>query len=198
MNFVQPIRDLEKIGEVRRYLAARSARDELLFCFGIYTGLRISDILKVKVRDVYGKDYFYIVEQKTKNRRKNSKARNKAPVRKRVPIVPKLKRLLDKYCFDLNEDEYLFRSRQGRNRPITRVRSYDILREAAKRCELSEIGTHTLRKTFGYWVYHENEKDVALLQDIFGHSAPYITLKYIGVNQEIIEKAYQSLNKLKF
>lgn len=198
MNFVQPIRDLEKIGEVRRYLAARSARDELLFCFGIYTGLRISDILKVKVRDVYGKDYFYIVEQKTKNRRKNSKARNKAPVRKRVPIVPKLKRLLDKYCFDLNEDEYLFRSRQGRNRPITRVRSYDILREAAKRCELSEIGTHTLRKTFGYWVYHENEKDVALLQDIFGHSAPYITLKYIGVNQEVIEKAYQSLNKLKF
>lgn len=198
MNFVQPIRDLEKIGEVRRFLAARSERDELLFCFGIYTGLRISDILKVKVRDVYGKDYFYIVEQKTKNRRKNSKARNKAPVRKRVPIVPKLKRLLDKYCFDLNEDEYLFRSRQGRNRPITRVRAYDILREAAKRCELSEIGTHTLRKTFGYWVYHENEKDVALLQDIFGHSAPYITLKYIGVNQEVIEKAYQSLNNLKF
>ena len=63
---------------------------------------------------------------------------------------------------------------------------------------MTEIGTHTLRKTFGYFVYHENEKDVALLQDIFGHRAPYITSKYIRVNQEVIEKAYQSLNKLSF
>jgi len=90
------------------------------------------------------------------------------------------------------------KQRQGRNRPITRVRAYDILREAAQHCELSEIGTHTLRKTFGYWVYHENEKDIALLQDIFGHSSPYITKKYIGINQEVIEQAYESLNNLRF
>lgn len=194
MNFVQPIRDLEKISEVREYLAGKNKRDELLFCFGIYTGLRISDILTVKVQDVLGKDHFYIVEQKTKKAKQRSR---KQTVRKRIPIIKKLQRLISNYCDGMRGSDYLFKSRQGKNRPITRVRAYSILREAALHCDLTEIGTHTLRKTFGYLVY-QNDKDVALLQDIFGHSAEYITLKYIGVNQEAIDKAYESLNNLKF
>lgn len=193
MNFVQPIRDLEKITEVREFLASKSKRDELLFCFGIYTGLRISDILTIRVKDVYQKDHFYIVEQKTKKAKQRSR---KYTVRKRVPIVSKLKKLLNYFCEELHPNDYLFKSRQGKNRPITRVRAYEILREAAHHCDLSEIGTHTLRKTFGYLVY-QNEKDVALLQDIFNHSAPYITLKYIGVNQDAIDNAYNALNQLK-
>lgn len=193
MNFVQPIRDLEKITEVREYLASKNKRDELLFCFGIYTGLRISDILTVKVKDVYQKDHFFIIEQKTKRSKQRSR---KHAVKKRIPIVKKLQRFLNEYCKGRHPNEYLFKSRQGKNKPITRVRAYDILREAAHHCDLTEIGTHTLRKTFGYWVYHENEKDIALLQDIFNHSAEYITLKYIGVNQDAINKAYERLNDL--
>lgn len=194
MNLVQPIRDLNKITEVREFLRSKNNRDELLFCFGIYTGLRIGDILTVKVKDVYEKDHFYIIEQKTK---KAKQRRKKYTVRKRIPIVKKLQRLLNDYCRDLGPNEYLFKSRQGKNRSITRVRAYDILREAAQHCNLSEIGTHTLRKTFGYWIYQET-KDVALLQDIFNHSSEYITLKYIGVNQDAINKAYEKLNDLQF
>ena len=171
MNFVQPIRDLDKIAEVRDFLSSKSKRDELLFCFGIYTGLRISDILTVKVKDVYEQDHFYIIEQKTKKAKQRSK---KHTVKKRIPIVKKLQRLLNEYCAELHPNEYLFKSRQGKNKPITRVRAFDILREAAHNCELSEIGTHTLRKTFGYWIYKET-KDVALLQDILNHSAEYIS-----------------------
>ncbi|MEK4425379.1 site-specific integrase [Solibacillus sp. FSL K6-1523] len=193
MNFVQPIRDLEKISEVRLFLANKNKRDELLFCFGIFTGLRISDILSVKVQDVLGKDHFYIIEQKTKKAKQRSK---KHTVRKRVPIVTKLQRLINNHCADMNPTDYLFKSREGKNRPITRVRAYDILREAAHHCGLKEIGTHTLRKTFGYLVY-QNDKDVALLQDIFNHSSQYITLKYIGVNQDAIEEAYSALNNLR-
>lgn len=193
MNFVQPIRDLEKISEVRTFLASKNKRDELLFCFGIYTGLRISDILTVKVQDVAGKDHFYIVEQKTKKAKQRSK---KYTVRKRIPLIAKLRKLINSYCENMKQTDYLFKSRQGKNRPITRVRAYDILREAAQHCDLKEIGTHTLRKTFGYLVY-QNDKDVALLQDIFNHSAPYITLKYIGVNQDAIQEAYEALNNLR-
>lgn len=191
MNFVQPIRDLDKIFEVRLFLASKNKRDELLFCFGIYTGLRISDILTVKVQDVYGKDHFYIVEQKIKKAKQRSK---KYTVRKRVPIITKLRKF--SYCDNMKPTDYLFKSRQGKNRPITRVRAYDILREAAQHCDLKEIDTHTLRKTFGYLVY-QNDKDVALLQDILNHSAPYITLKYIGVNQDAIQEAYEALNNLR-
>lgn len=189
MNFVQPIRDIDKVKEVQKFLAEKNKRDELLFCFGIYTGLRISDILPVKKSDVHNKNVFYIVETKTKNaRRMNRKVISK----RRIPIVPELKKMISLHCKDLSEDEYLFKSRQGRNQPITRVRAYDILREAAFACGLSEIGTHTLRKTFGYHIY-QNTKDIALLQDIFNHSAPYITMKYIGVNQDAVEAAYRQL-----
>ncbi|MGE7795006.1 tyrosine-type recombinase/integrase [Lysinibacillus fusiformis] len=189
MNFVQPIRDIDKVKEVQKFLAERNKRDELLFCFGIYTGLRISDILPVKKSDVHNKNVFYIVETKTKNARRMSR---KVTSKRRIPIVPELKKMISLHCKDLSEDEYLFKSRQGRNQPITRVRAYDILREAAFACGLSEIGTHTLRKTFGYHIY-QNTKDIALLQDIFNHSAPYITMKYIGVNQDAVEAAYRQL-----
>ncbi|BAQ11460.1 phage integrase family site specific [Bacillus sp. OxB-1] len=182
MNFVQPIREVEKVREVRAILSEKSARNELLFCFGIYTGLRISDILRFKIKDVRGKSVLYIREQKTQ----------KTNSVKRIPVLPELRKIIDKYIKDLSDDEYLFKSRQGRNSPITRVQAYNILREAAHTAGLAEIGTHTLRKTFGYHLYQAT-KDVALLQDIFGHSAEYITLKYIGVNQDAIEAAYKKL-----
>ena len=71
---------------------------------------------------------------------------------------------------------------------IGRVQAYRILNKAAAEVGLIEIGTHTLRKTFGYHFY-KRYKDVALLQEIFNHSAPSITLRYIGINQDIIDEA---------
>lgn len=193
MNFVQPIRDLEKISEVRDFLANKNKRDELLFCFGIYTGLRISDILTIRVKDVQGKDHFHIVEQKTKKAKQRSR---KYTVKKRVPIVKKLQRLINDFCENMQPNDFLFKSREGKNKPITRVRAYDILREAANHCELKEIGTHTLRKTCGYLIYQET-KDIALIQEILAHSTPYITKRYIGLNQEAIDEAFNTLNQLK-
>ncbi|HNZ54779.1 MAG TPA: tyrosine-type recombinase/integrase, partial [bacterium] len=63
-----------------------------------------------------------------------------------------------------------------------------ILNKAAGELGIEEIGTHTLRKTFGYHFYQKT-KDVALLQNIFNHSAPSVTLRYIGINQDIIDSA---------
>ena len=178
MNFVQPIRDKEKVREVIEYFEERNERDMIMFMMGIYTGLRISDILKIKVRQVKT-SYISITEQKTKKT-------------KRFYIVPKLRRALDKYIVGKKDNEYLFKSRQGRNKPITRVRAYEILRAAAREVGLKEVGTHTMRKTFGYHIY-QREKDVAMLQDIFNHSSSYITLKYIGVNQDAIDGAMKRL-----
>ena len=52
------------------------------------------------------------------------------------------------------------------------------------------IGTHTLRKTFGYHCYQKYD-DVVLLQKIFNHSSPQITLRYIGIEQEDIDAVYR-------
>lgn len=174
LNFVQPIRDLGKVEDIKRYFIDDSERNYLLFMMGINTGLRISDILKLKVEDVKG-HHIIIREQKTKKQ-------------KWIRITPSLKREINKYIENLNDHEYLFKSRQGCNKPIGRSMAYKILRRAADEHKIKNIGTHTLRKTFGYHFYQQT-KDVAMLQEIFNHSSPDITLRYIGVNQDSMDKA---------
>jgi integrase len=174
MNFVQPIRDPEKVEEIKLFLKEQNERNYMLFLIGINTGLRISDILKLKVSDVKG-THISIREKKTGKQ-------------KRIRITPSLKRELIRYIKGKSDDEYLFKSRKGRNKPIGRSMAYKILRKTAERFHLDEIGTHTLRKTFGYHFYQQT-KDVAMLQVIFNHSSPAITLKYIGVNQDSMDRA---------
>ena len=57
MNFVQPIRDPVLIEQIEKYLKNKNERDYILFLLGIYTGLRISDILSLTVKDLRNKDF---------------------------------------------------------------------------------------------------------------------------------------------
>ena len=54
-----------------------------------------------------------------------------------------------------------------------------------------KVGTHTLRKTFGYHHY-QKFKDVAVLQKIFNHYSPQITMRYIGIDQDMIDDSYNN------
>lgn len=164
MNFVEPIRDKEKIKLIHDELQKKNPRDALLFSFGIYTGLRISDILKFKIKDVVGNSY-NIREKKTKKQ-------------KIYDFNSHLKKEIDKYIENKNPNEYLFKSRENNNKPISRQRAYQIIKKVCNDNQIYNIGTHTLRKTFGYHAYKE-KKDVALLMDIFNHSNESITLRYI-------------------
>lgn len=69
MNVVQPIKKLEDIQKIKKYLA-KKPRDALLFSFGINTGLRISDILSLDVGDVKSRDYIEIREKNTNKYKK--------------------------------------------------------------------------------------------------------------------------------
>lgn len=170
MNTVQPIREIGVINDIADYLRVRSERNYVLFMFGIYTGLRISDILKLRVRDVKNKDYIFIREQKTGKE-------------KRFPINKKLKKILDNYAKTRKDFEYLFRSRKGMNKPLRREQVYKILKDASEAFGLECIGCHTMRKTFGYFLYRDT-KDAATLKEIFNHADISTTMRYIGVNQE--------------
>ena len=112
---------------------------------------------------------------------------------KRFKINNGLKDELDKYVDGMNDNEYLFKSQKGENKSINWVQAYRILNDAARKVGLVEIGTHTLRKTFGYHFYQKT-KDVALLQELFNHSSPSVTLRYIGINQDIMGKAIDDFN----
>lgn len=170
MDLVQPIRDKSKIEEMRNELLRNGQRDYLMFVIGINTGLRVSDILTLRVKDVKDKTHISIREKKT----------NKE---KRFLINSQLQQEITKYISNMSAEQYLFESR-GRDKPITRIQAYRILNKAADMIGIEDIGTHTMRKTFGYWHY-KTHKDVAILQDIFNHSAPSVTLRYIGINDDI-------------
>ncbi|EKS8367281.1 tyrosine-type recombinase/integrase [Bacillus cereus] len=66
--------------------------------------------------------------------------------------------------------------------------AYKILSRVATEFGLDEIGTHTLRKTYGYDMYMQT-KNIAVLMEIFNHSSEKVTLRYIGVKQDAMDKA---------
>ena len=174
MKFVEPIRKLSDIQKIKEKLSL-NPRDLLLFSFGINTGLRISDILKLRVKDVKNKKHIILVEQKTHKYKK-------------ILIMNELQIAIKNYVNDKTPDTYLFKTKNN-NKPITRIQAYRIINNACKDVNIKEnVGTHTLRKTFGYHFYKKT-KDIALLQNILNHSSPRITLRYIGMNQDIIDNS---------
>lgn len=173
MKLVQPIRDKETINRFKTELMKRDYKYYMMFVVGVNTGLRISDILELKVCDVKDRSHIVITEIKT----------GKA---KRFLINGALRDILEGYVEGMGDQEYLFQSRKGINKPITRIQAYRVLNDVADRLGIDEIGTHTLRKTFGYWHYKQHQ-DIAILQHIFNHSAPSITLKYIGITNDIVD-----------
>lgn len=178
MNFVEPIRDSRTVQSMEEYLKKTNLRNYIMFITGIYSGLRISDVLKLRVKDVKNRSNICIREKKTGKQ-------------KLFEINPKLKRELAAYVQGKSMNEYLIKSRQGINRPITRNQAYLILRNLADLFSLEQIGCHTLRKTFGYFFYLQY-KDIVTLQKIFNHSHPVITLRYIGIEQQQINKAIKN------
>lgn len=180
LNTVEPIREMDLVLDVADYLKSKNERDFVLFLFGIYTGLRISDILKLRVRDVREKDYVYIRENKTGKE-------------KRFPINAELKPVITSYIQGKKDFEYLFKSPNFPNKAISRQQAYNILSEAGKAFGLSSIGTHTLRKTFGYHMYQQTH-DAVTIKDILNHSHLSETLRYIGINQDNKDKAIMGLS----
>lgn len=177
MNIVEPIRSKKDLQKVEKILKKKNFRYYVFFVIGTNCGLRISDILNLNVSDVKNKSYIDIIEKKTGKH-------------KRFPVNSKLKPLLDKIAEGRKDSEPLFVSIFG-NR-MERTQCYRIINEACKEAGIDyKVGTHTLRKTFGYHHY-QKFKDVAVLQKIFNHYSPQVTLRYIGIDQDMIDDSYNN------
>ena len=177
MNIVEPIRDRKLIVKIESTLARKCSRNLLLFVLGTNSGLRISDMLALNVGDVRNKSHIEIEEIKTGKKKK-------------FPVNNKLKRLIQSITLGKDNYEPLFLSQK--NSRLSRGQAYKIIHDAAREVGITyNIGTHSLRKSFGYHHYKQY-KDVAILQTILNHSSPSITLKYIGINQDIIDESYNN------
>jgi integrase len=172
MKFVQPIRDPEIIADIKKkLLKLPDLRNYIYFELGINTGLRVSDILQLRVGDLK-KSHLYLTEIKTHKQ-------------KEFEMNHSVRRELLKLVEGRDNDEFLIKSREGVNKSITRNMAYKIINSITEPYGLVGMGTHSLRKTYGYHFY-KVEHDIGSLQKIFNHSDPSFTLRYIGITQDTI------------
>ena len=220
---VKPIKSLEKIEEMKKELERQwtkseaektlfeKKRNRAIFCLGINSALRVSDIVTLDLKDIFKENLSFQeiiggTEQKTKKY-------------KEFPLTNSLKEELGRYigyylalrfgiCQIVGVDDYHRLSKEEKERVkeiirteplfpsertgeyLTRQQVYRILDKAGEKIGLEKIGTHTMRKTFGYWFY-KRTKDIAMLQKILNHSSQRETMIYIDLEQEEINKAYE-------
>jgi len=179
MNYVEPIRDPHILRMMANdFKSEKNQRNYMLFMSCIYLGRRIMDTLKLQVKDLKDKDFVFVRESKTGKKIL-------------LPISKTLKKDLSEYMKDMAPDEYLFKSTQKKYKPIDRTTWSKIIKAEAQKYGLENINCHSLRKTFGYHYYKKTE-DIVTLMEIFGHTHPSVTLRYIGINQENINESMKN------
>ncbi len=174
---IRLIRELGKSGDYKY---------QLLVTAGIFFGLRIWDIQHLRWSDVLGKEEAIIVEHKTKKIR-------------RITINKEVQDILANTYLDMaprSKDDYIIK---GDNKgPLT----IQAINKKLKRLKgkhglnIDRISTHSLRKTFGTKVWEDSPKDyetLLLLMDIFNHTSPVTTKRYLGITQDKIKSVYTSL-----
>lgn len=179
---VQPIKTKQEIAEMLEALGMSKEyglRNQLLFKLGISTGLRCGDLVALTVAHVKGKSSFKIREGKTKKERTVYLDSVMADIADYIDTLP-------------SNTVYLFPSRIGDGH-ITTTQAYRVITKAGEMIGNNSVGSHTMRKTFGY-TYYNATNDIATLMEIFNHSSQKTTLRYIGMTDERIKQSIKNVS----
>lgn len=211
----EPIKSEENIDRMIQWCLDRGKiRDAVILVFGFNLGLRVSDLLTLRYKDIFDesgepRDHIVITEQKTRNTKSMVVPRvlytNKA-VQQAAKLMLKTRRASGAY-FSWNE--YLFVSEanhkayvEGYCKALNKSNAYRMIRSVGRKNGVtSRISTHTMRKTFGYFVTEKlpdrmkkTGSSALVLQKIFHHSSMSTTMRYIGVDDDDERSAYLALN----
>lgn len=191
---VMAFKNKKEIEKIKQFLLGKkNKRDYALFVLGINIGLRTQDLLALKVKDVSKdknsiKKKVQVIEQKTDKIRE-------------FEINDSAASALKVYLGDMKEydpEQWLFPSRKG-SEALTVDAVRGIIKNICRELNIKgNYGAHSLRKTFGYWVYvsrvQQNPLVLVTLQKMFNHSTQSTTLRYIGIDSTEITNIYQTLN----
>lgn len=150
----------------------------LYIIISVNTGLRISDILKLKWSDLEN-DLIKLNEKKTGKYRE-------------IQINQSIKSSLLKFE---KGDGYLFISQK---KTVYSVQQINVLLKQvfSRESKTLNISSHSLRKSFGRRVFennNESEKSLVYLSELFNHTSPSITRQYLGIRQEELNDIYMNL-----
>ena len=195
MKTTQPVRDIVELKKIKKYYreVKPNKRNFLLIICGLNTALRISDILKLRWKDVYNenllsfKSHIDVKEQKTGKKTtvfiNNNLKEALASFLK--DIIAKKGKLCDVM------EQFIFIGQKSNDKPISRIQAFRIISE---KCLLShKVSCHSLRKTFGYHAWKKGVSP-ALLTSIYNHSSYKITTRYLGIEQDDRDEVFELVN----
>ena len=180
----EPLRSMKQINLVRSLIETSTdypLRNRLLFDIGINNGIRTIDILSLTVDDVVDqngnpKSETTIIESKTGKKR---------TVRFNTDIQAEVKNYLDKRVF---KSDWLFPSTKQRDKRLSTQAIYRMFKRISEnQPSLKGLTAHSMRRTFGYHFYKRTH-DIVPLMKLFNHSSQAITLRYIGIEREDMDK----------
>ncbi len=195
MNFVEPIREIRKISQIKNILKTDgNVRDLLLFELGINSALRISDLLRLRIGDLFEngmspREFFDMKEMKT----------GKST---RITITPKVKATLGEYAakypeVSRNSENFVFFQKKTfplGSESIGRKTSWLLMSKLCEEVGLKgNFGNHTLRKTWGYQA-RMNNVPLEIIQHKLNHSSLAITQRYLGITADEIAEACNKLD----
>lgn len=183
------IKNPEDLKRIQLYLKINNYRAYILFTIALATGYRGSDLVKLTISDLkqaIKTKELNILEQKTEN------TRNKQFVR-RALISDKLVNILKEFVIGKDDCEYVYPSQKGKGKGkykqhIRRDTLGKEFKKAVIECgvDCDIVGTHTPRKTYGYFQYLKHGKDINVVMELFGHSSQRVTKAYIGIDDDLL------------
>lgn len=170
-----------------------SMRNFLYFVLGINIARRGGDTLNLKWGDILhlADNGQYEVINSEYNRIREQKTGKSAMLVFNKNAVAAIEYYLQATGLQPKASDYVFPSRKGGHIDVGSMRK--VIKEAALACGIPfNVGTHSLRKTFGYNLY-KSTNDLALVQKVLNHESPIVTLRYIGIDAELIQQAYDQV-----
>ena len=187
MKITEPIRDRNQVRQLADYYLNRGEiRNHVLIVLSLCTALRISDILRLTWDDVYD-----FKRQRVRKSINISEQKTRKP--KIIEINSKAVAALNRYISEASPSVFLIKNRQT-GKAISRVQAHRIIRTAGEAIDIEQnVSCHSLRKTFGYQSW-KCGISIEVLMEIYNHSSPAVTRRYLGITQDYMNEAYRGFD----
>ena len=178
---VLTLEEIDRIEDSIDLSKAEGARNRAIIEVLFSCGLRVSELVNMKLSDLYLEDRVLLV-------------RGKGNKERLVPVSNKAIADLKRWFFDRNlmkikpgEDDYVFLNRRGAH--LTRTMILIMVKRQAEEAGIKKtISPHTLRQSFGT-ALHRRGADLRSIQAMLGHEKIDTTLVYTHISNEQLRKA---------
>lgn len=184
MSEVQAVKDLETIRLISHLLERRYSKQMAdIWNIGLNLALRISDLLSIKFEDIHG-DRLLVKESKT------GKFANIQLNQKALSAIQTIQSEHPSHIYLFQS----YRNQQSLNKPpkpLSRRAVTEAFSMIGQEVGIA-LGTHSMRKTRGYHLY-KNTNDIARVMKMLRHSSEGVTLRYIGITQDDVDRDFVEL-----